>query len=148
MVGLLLGAAHATQKTSTAVLVRAVDTATLHGVFFLAAAASTARALTVGPRFVRGAASVAASTSGMAEGAKPKRVPDAESLKIHRQYMDDVTFARFAAGDFGIYGGKGMAEGTKVPDDLVVVGAGGAPRAVSRLSVGARPVVLNFGSCS
>ena len=41
-----------------------------------------------------------------------------------------------------------MAEGTKVPDDLVVVGAGGAPRAVSRLSVGARPVVLNFGSCS
>lgn len=92
---------------------------------------------------------LATSAAGGAEAMGEATVkPDARSLRIHRQYMNDGDFAKFERGDFGIYGGAGLGVGAAVPADLALETSDGTAVRVAELGAGGRPVVLNFGSCS
>ena len=79
-------------------------------------------------------------------------VPDAAALERYRDAMTDDEFARFARGEFGLYGGAGLAAGTRVPADLELLAVAGAqskkwrPRRVAAFGAPGRPVILNFGS--
>ena len=74
--------------------------------------------------------------------------PSARSLATFKPYMPADVFAAYERGELGVYGGDGLAPGVPVPAGLALFRADETPVCVSELGSGARPAVLNFGSCS